>query len=71
MRFPQTVIIAPARPAGCRARAQSGHNTAFVGAQEPEQGLLRVGHAALEMASNCSFTTRKLRILSLFRLAWL
>jgi len=52
MRFPQTVIIAPTRPVGCRARAQSGHNSAFVGAQEPEQDLLRVGHAALERTSN-------------------
>ncbi|MGL4317420.1 MAG: hypothetical protein ACRCTL_12505, partial [Pseudomonas sp.] len=40
-------------------------------ALEPVQRLLRVGHAALKSGSECSFTTRKLRFLAQFRLAWL
>jgi hypothetical protein len=38
---------------------------------EPVQGLLRVGQTALKMLSECSFTTRKLRVLKHFRLVWL
>jgi hypothetical protein len=36
---------------------------------EPAQSLLRVGSAALKTGSDCSFTTRKLRILACFCLA--
>jgi hypothetical protein len=37
--------------------------------QEPIQYLLRIGDASLKMASECSFTTSKLRFLSHFCLA--
>jgi hypothetical protein len=40
-------------------------------ASEPVQSLLRVGHAALKLGSECSFTARKLRFFAQFRLAWL
>jgi len=39
--------------------------------KDPFYDLLRVGQTALKMASECSFTTRKLRFLSHFRLVWL
>jgi len=38
---------------------------------EPVQSLLRVGQTALKMASECSFTIRKLRFLSHFCLVCL
>ncbi|AYC34042.1 hypothetical protein D3880_17485 [Pseudomonas cavernae] len=42
-----------------------------VQALEPVSDLLRVGKTALKTASECSFTTRKLRFLSRFRLVFL
>ncbi|AYC34010.1 hypothetical protein D3880_17320 [Pseudomonas cavernae] len=51
---------------GCAYPLRAGTN-----GLEPASDLLRVGKTALKTASECSFTTRKLRFLSRFRLVFL